>query len=160
MAEQDKRKDGPAAEAQANAGAGAQAGAEGQRQSGQGAGGAQARQGEGAEHAEAAEAREGQGQAAEAARQQQAGEEPKPLDVYDALRICVGLLIQQAWIHLGIQAAPGTSETRTELPKARVAIDALADVWRHLEPAATEEERRDIEMTLTNLRINFAKRAG
>ncbi len=159
MAEQDKRDENPAAEGQAGANAGAQSDVGAQAQAGQPA--AEAEQGRARQSGQAASAAESHAAAeSQPADQQQAGEGPKPLDVYDALRICVGLLIQQAWIHLGVQAAPGTGETKTELPKARVAIDALADVWRHLEPAATDEERRDVEMTLTNLRINFAKRAG
>ena len=83
----------------------------------------------------------------------------KPTDIYDVLRFCLGLLIQQAWIHLGIQADPATDQTKTDLPKARIAIDAASQIWSLLQDHASEAEKRDVEMTLTNLRINFAQRA-
>ncbi|MBC7286609.1 MAG: DUF1844 domain-containing protein [Armatimonadetes bacterium] len=83
----------------------------------------------------------------------------QPTDVYDVLRFTLGLLIEQAWIHLGIRLAPGAAETRTDLPKARVAIDAAMAVYEHLKPAVSEDDRKEIELALTNLRLNFARKA-
>lgn len=83
-----------------------------------------------------------------------------PPDVYSVLRFCLGLLIEQAWVHLGLHLAPGMTETQMDLPRARVAIDAAASIYEHLRPNADDEERRATELALTNLRVNFARKAS
>ena len=83
----------------------------------------------------------------------------KPADVYDILQFALGLLLNQAWIHLGVRAAPGSSETVVDLPKARVAIDTAVMIFDKLRPTLSEAEVKEIELELSNLRINFAGRA-
>ena len=107
----------------------------------------------------AAEA-EGAAQAeAAAAGAQEGQEQPAPADVYDLLRFTLGIFLNQAWIHLGVRAAPGTTETVTDLPKARVAIDTAVAIYEKLKPTLSDAECREIELELTNLRLNFARRA-
>lgn len=92
---------------------------------------------------------------------QQAAEPPAPPpDIYGVLRFCLGLVIEQAWVHLGLHLAPGMTETQMDLPRAKVAIDAAASIYEHLKPDADPEERRAMEMALTNLRVNFTRKAG
>ena len=81
------------------------------------------------------------------------------LDVYDTLRFMVSLLIQQAWISLGIQKAPGAQETKQDLPQAKVAIDTLEFVIDKLKPALEPQERAELDSVLSNLQINYVKRA-
>ena len=81
------------------------------------------------------------------------------LGVYGILRFSVGLVIQQAWIALGLQA-PSGGETQENLPDAKVAIDALQSLVGHLGPDLDDEEKRELESTLANLRINFVQRAS
>jgi hypothetical protein len=45
------------------------------------------------------------------------------VDVYGLLRLFVSMMAEQAWIHLGLQTAPGKTETEARLPEARVAIE-------------------------------------
>jgi len=80
--------------------------------------------------------------------------------VYALLRLALDLFIQQAWIDLGIVAPPGTSETRQNLDQARVSIDTIAFLLDKLRQVASAEEAREVELVLTNLRINFAQRVG
>ncbi len=101
--------------------------------------------------------------AAESGRGQMEAEAPSAEkaaapDVYQVLRVCIGLLIQQGWVHLGLQAYPGTTDISMDLAKAKVAIDSAAAVYEHLRPGAAPEEQRDLEMVLANLRVNFARR--
>lgn len=81
-------------------------------------------------------------------------------DVYSLTSFALGLFVQQAWISLGLRNVPGTSETRLRLDQARVAIDAAAFLLDRLKPALEPAEQRQVELELTNLRLNFAQRAG
>ena len=81
------------------------------------------------------------------------------LDVYDTLRLAAGLLTQKAWINLGIQKAPGAEETKQDLPQAKVAIDTLEFVITKLEPDLEPQEKTELHSVLSNLQINYVKRA-
>ena len=82
------------------------------------------------------------------------------LTIWDTLRFVIGLFGQHAWIDLGLVVAPGDTETRLDLAQARVAIDTLDFVVRQLEPQSTEEEKREMEHLLANLRINYVQKSG
>ena len=81
------------------------------------------------------------------------------LDVYDTLRFMVSLLIQQAWVSLGIQKAPGAEEVEQELSQAKVAIDTLEFVIDKLAPDLESQERAELNSVLSNLQINYVQRA-
>jgi hypothetical protein len=81
------------------------------------------------------------------------------IGVYGVLRFCVSLLIQQAWVALGIQAPPG-GETRQNLPEDKVAIDVLAYLVGQLAPDLEAGEQREMDNLLATLRLNYVRRAG
>ncbi|MCE5218767.1 DUF1844 domain-containing protein [bacterium] len=90
------------------------------------------------------------------------GEQPQTLaeiGVNGILRFSTTLLVEQAWIALGIHAAPG-KETATNLPEARLAIDVLGYLIDKLGPDLDVSEKREMEALLTNLRMNFVRIAG
>jgi hypothetical protein len=82
------------------------------------------------------------------------------LTVYDTLRFMVGLLAQQAWLRLGLQVAPGRTEPALDLVQARVAIDTLESVIRQLAADGDEGEKREFNILLADLRVNYLKKAG
>ena len=103
----------------------------------------------------------------EAPAQEEVGEEAEKtlgagpsmeVDVFDMLRATIGLFIQEAWYALGVQARPGTKEVATDLRCARVAIDTTQALIEQLGDEATEEEKREFEQVLANLRVNFVRR--
>jgi hypothetical protein len=53
-----------------------------------------------------------------------------------------------------------TGKIEKNLPEARRAIDALADVIKHLEREATDSEKREMLGNLSNLRINYVRLSG
>lgn len=73
------------------------------------------------------------------------------------LQMAAGLLAERAWIDMGMVADPGTGKVEKRLEESRRAIDALADISRHLQANATPDEKRELETTLTNLRLNFVR---
>lgn len=85
-------------------------------------------------------------------------EPPVDTDVFDMLRAAIGLFAQEAWIALGVQARYGSSETGVDLHCARIAIDTTRMLIEQLGDEATDEERREFDQLLTNLRLNFVRR--
>ncbi len=86
---------------------------------------------------------------------------PPPVDdlgVFDLLRASIGLFVQEAWIALGVQARPGATDVHTDLHAARVAIDTTQLLIDKLGDEATDEEKREFEQIMTNLRMNFVRR--
>ena len=81
------------------------------------------------------------------------------LDVYDTLRFTIGLLAQQAWIMMGVQLAPGALELKDDLVQAKVAIDSLEFIIAELAPQLDERDQFELNSLLSNLRINYVKRA-
>lgn len=100
--------------------------------------------------------------AAEEAAAEPAAEQPQTfadIGVNGILRFSTTLLVEQAWIALGIHAAPG-KETAANLPEARLAIDVLGYLIDKLGPDLDASEKREMEAVLTNLRMNFVRVAG
>lgn len=90
---------------------------------------------------------------------QEAQDAPETLNMYDLLRMMLGMCVQQAWIHLGIQLAPGAKELKMDLPQARLAIDTVAYIKEALAAQLQEAEKREIEQILATLRLNYVQRA-
>jgi hypothetical protein len=82
------------------------------------------------------------------------------VSVSSILQMAFGLLHERGWVSLGLVPDPLSGKVGEDLAEARRAIDALADVARHLEADATPEEKRELQVALSNLRINFVQRSG
>jgi hypothetical protein len=81
------------------------------------------------------------------------------LDVPSALRFCVQMLQEIAWMKLGLVASPSSGKVEQDLPQAKVAIDSVGDLAARLNPYAGESERREMQTLLSNLRINFVQKS-
>lgn len=82
------------------------------------------------------------------------------LAVSDILRMTVGMLNEKAWIHMGLVPDPLSGQIDRDLAEARMAIDALADLAKHLEPHTESAEKRELQVMVSNLRINFVQQSG
>lgn len=76
------------------------------------------------------------------------------------LVMAMNLLSERAWAALGLVPDPMTGKIEKNLSEARRAIDALADILKHLESQATDAEKRELQGNLSNLRINYVRQAG
>jgi len=88
-----------------------------------------------------------------------AGEELPEINIYSLLRMFVGMVLQQAWVHLGVQMDQTSRKVVQDLPKAKTAIDVLGALVQHLDPDLDDSERRELERALADLRINYTQRA-
>jgi hypothetical protein len=84
----------------------------------------------------------------------------QPLDVYMALRVAIAQLAGVAWQMLGLHADPLTGAVHKDVEQARIAIDATAVLVEKLLPHLQGQEARDYQSLLTDLRLNYVKRAG
>lgn len=63
----------------------------------------------------------------------------------------------KAWAYLGLVSHPETRKPHKDIEEARVAIDAIDAVYKIIDAKLSSEEKKDLEMRLTNLRLNFVK---
>jgi hypothetical protein len=80
------------------------------------------------------------------------------LDVPGVLSVCVNMLNEVAWMKLGLIPNLDGREDR-DLAQAKIAIDAIADLAARLDPLVAEGDRRDLQVMLSNLRINFVQQS-
>ncbi|MGQ9733343.1 MAG: DUF1844 domain-containing protein, partial [Candidatus Zipacnadales bacterium] len=71
----------------------------------------------------------------------------------------VGMYIEQAWIHLGVRMYPHKHNVEQNLPLAKVAIDVVAFLIEQLQPHLDANEKKELELALANLRMNYVQRA-
>lgn len=60
-----------------------------------------------------------------------------------------------AWRSMGFIANPATGEVRKDLPSAQLAIDTVAFLLGKVESSLPDNERRDAQRRLSDLRMNY-----
>jgi len=85
------------------------------------------------------------------------GERPD-INVYSLLRMSIGMYIEQAWIHLGLRMDPNKNKVEHNLPYAKVAIDTVDFMVQKLQPDLDDNEKRELDLLLANLRMNYVQR--
>ncbi len=79
------------------------------------------------------------------------------LKVDDLLALTLVQLISKAWSYLGLISHPETGEIKRDLDQAKLAIDSIEAIYPLIKSRLGDDERRNIELELTNLRLNFVK---
>jgi hypothetical protein len=88
-------------------------------------------------------------------------EEKEPLSVYAVLATFVDQMSAIAWQKLGLQHDFITGKLEPDVEQARVAIDVVAKMVDVLEPECDEQDRRQLQSLVRDLRLNFvAKQKG
>ncbi len=81
-----------------------------------------------------------------------------PVTVPDLLTSFCAMLIGQGWQKLGLVVDPATGDIAQDLEQARLAIDSLAALADQLGEHLTDEEKRELDAALANLRLNYVQR--
>lgn len=81
----------------------------------------------------------------------------EPVPVKDILIMTILSLEGKAWAYLGLIGHPETQKIKKDLNEAKLAIDAIDALFKLIEPLLNNEEKKDIQTRLTNLRLNFVK---
>ncbi|MCD6352064.1 MAG: DUF1844 domain-containing protein [Armatimonadetes bacterium] len=111
--------------------------------------------GEQAEQAQAASSEPSAGQASEG---DTGPGQIRPATISELVEMALALFLEHAWVSLGLRVLPGMTEAQEDLEGARVAIDCAGFLFEKYAPTAPDEQRRRLELELTNLRLNYARK--
>lgn len=85
------------------------------------------------------------------------GEGRKPVDVFEVLTVMVEQLAAMAWQKMGLQPDFVTGKIEADLAQCKAAIDATAAVVQIIEPKLDDDDRRQVQNLVRDLRINYVE---
>lgn len=83
----------------------------------------------------------------------------EPLDVNAVLAMMVDQMAGIAWQKMGLQPDMITGQIHKDLAQAKVAVDAAAALAAQLEPSLDEEDKRQINNLIRDLRVNYVEKS-
>ena len=81
----------------------------------------------------------------------------EPVPIKDLIFMTIYSLEGKAWAYLGLTSHPETQKPKKNLEEAKLAIDCIDVLYKLIEDRLELEEKKDIQVRLTNLRLNFVK---
>ena len=81
----------------------------------------------------------------------------EPIKVKDIIYMTILSLESKAWAYLDLVAHPDTQKHQKDTQEAKAAIDAIDALYKVIESGLSADEKKDIQVRLTNLKLNFAK---
>jgi hypothetical protein len=81
----------------------------------------------------------------------------EPIQVADMIALFINQMSALAWQRMGLMPDTISGEVNKDLAQARLAIDCVAALVEKLLPSLSETEKRDIQIMVSNLRMNFVK---
>lgn len=84
----------------------------------------------------------------------------QPVDVREVLAFMIDQTAGFAWQKLGLQPDMATGAIHRDLAQARIAIDATAALSGVLEPNLDDEDRRQLQNLVRDLRVNFVEKSA
>ena len=86
-------------------------------------------------------------------------QEKKPLSIYDVIVIMIDQISGVAWQKLGLHPDMITGEIHKDVAEAKVAIDLVAHLASQVESKLDEEDRREMQKLVSNLRLNYVDKS-
>ncbi|OWU65905.1 MAG: hypothetical protein CBB60_002255 [Armatimonadetes bacterium Cent15-Ar3] len=80
--------------------------------------------------------------------------------VFDHIAVLLDQMAGVAWQRLGLQPDMVTGKIEPDLDQARVAIDVVSFLSNKLETQLDEDDRRQIQSLVRDLKINFVQKGG
>ena len=84
----------------------------------------------------------------------------EPLDVHHVLAVMLEQLAEIAWQKLGLRPDPFSQGSHRDLALAKVAVDTVAAVAAQLEPSLDDEDRRQIQNLVRDLKVNYVQKVS
>lgn len=81
----------------------------------------------------------------------------EPIKIKEIIYMTILSLESKAWAYLDLVAHPETQKHKKDPSEAKAAIDAIDALYKTIEGNLDPSEKKDIQVRLTNLRLNFAK---
>lgn len=82
----------------------------------------------------------------------------EPIQVKDYIYLNILTLEGKAWAYMDLIAHPETQKHLKDLDQARLAIDTIDTLFKTVQEYLTNEQKKDLQTRLTNLRLNFVKK--
>lgn len=83
----------------------------------------------------------------------------EPTNAVDLVQMCLGMMNEIAWVKMGLVPDPMTGAIAPDLNQARLAIDCAGDLVHRLEAHVDGRTKRDLDVMLQNLKMNFVRRS-
>ena len=80
--------------------------------------------------------------------------------VFDHIAVLLDQMAGVAWQKLGLQPDMVTGQIEPNLEQARVAIDVVSFLAGKLEQQLDEDDKRQIQSLVRDLKINFVQKGG
>ncbi len=87
-------------------------------------------------------------------------EKKEALTVRTMLKVFTGELILKAWAWLGVISHPETEEVKIDMKEAKLAIDSIEKLLDLRKDFLNEEEIKEIELSLSNLKLNYVSKVN
>jgi hypothetical protein len=84
----------------------------------------------------------------------------EPVDVREVIAFMIDQTAAFAWQKMGLQPDMATGAIHRDLAQARIAIDATAALCGVLEPNLDEDDRRQLQNLVRDLRVNFVEKSS
>ena len=81
----------------------------------------------------------------------------EPIKMKEIIYMMILSLEGKAWAYLDKVAHPETQKHQKDTGQAKLAIDAIDALYKIVEPVLEQNDKKDIQVRLSNLRLNFAK---
>ena len=87
-------------------------------------------------------------------------DEQEPMSVYMLAAMAAQQFAEVAWQKLGLQPDMFTQKIEKNLPEAKVAIDLVTHITATVESELDEEDRRQMQNLVANLRLNYVQKSA
>jgi Domain of unknown function (DUF1844) len=91
---------------------------------------------------------------------EESGQSKKAPTVYDHLAMILDQMAGVSWQKLGLQTDMVTGQIEKDLTQARIAIDVVSFVSRILEEQVDDEDKRQLQTLVRDLKINYVQQQG
>ncbi|MBN2620194.1 DUF1844 domain-containing protein [candidate division WOR-3 bacterium] len=81
----------------------------------------------------------------------------EPIKVKDYIYLNMLTLEGKAWAYMDLIAHPETQKHQKDMAQAKLAIDTIDALFRIIEGHLNDDQKKDLQTRLTNLRLNFVK---
>jgi len=82
------------------------------------------------------------------------------LKVSDLLFYTISMLVEQAWVKMGVRANPATNTITKDLDEARLSIDSVEALVKVLSPKVEENVKTELKNIVSTLQMNFVTQSA
>ncbi|HMS55986.1 MAG TPA: DUF1844 domain-containing protein [Fimbriimonadaceae bacterium] len=83
----------------------------------------------------------------------------EPANIHDIILVMLDQVAGIAWQKLGLQPDFITGQIHQDLHQAKVAIDLVAHLSGIVEPQLDDNDRRELQNLISNLRLNYVEKS-